>query len=111
MTYEPDAPKQAPSYVIDPLKRQGSDLLEKIGRYCFDLAEYKRHESYDDLEDTPLDEEQQEKLVEEGGPVEQEEMVRCGKNCAGCPHGPYVYKYEWKEGKVVSTYVGSVDAT
>lgn len=27
----------------------------------------------------------------------QAEWVRCGKNCNGCPHGPYWYGY-WREG-------------
>lgn len=108
MPYEPDEPKNIPAYVLNPLQRQSSDLLQKIGRYCFDLAEYKRHKSYDDVEESSLDPEKQEKLKEEEGPVEQEEMIRCGKNCSGCPHGPYLYKYEWEDGEVVSTYEGKV---
>jgi len=32
--------------------------------------------------------------------------VRCGKNCGGCPHGPYVYEV-WKEkGKQFWKYLG-----
>lgn len=34
------------------------------------------------------------------------EWVRCGKNCHGCPHGPYWYAY-WREGKKLhKRYVG-----
>lgn len=34
------------------------------------------------------------------------ERVKCGKDCAGCPHGPYLYKY-WREGKRLrKAYVG-----
>lgn len=34
------------------------------------------------------------------------EHVSCGKNCKGCPHGPYWYGY-WKEGgKTRSKYIG-----
>ncbi len=34
------------------------------------------------------------------------ERVSCGKNCKGCPHGPYWYGY-WKEGgKTKSKYIG-----
>lgn len=34
------------------------------------------------------------------------EMVSCGKNCKGCPHGPYWYGY-WREGgKTRSRYIG-----
>ncbi|VVB71997.1 Uncharacterised protein [uncultured archaeon] len=34
------------------------------------------------------------------------ERVSCGKNCKGCPHGPYWYGY-WREaGKTRSKYIG-----
>ena len=34
------------------------------------------------------------------------ERVSCGKNCKGCPHGPYWYAY-WREGgKTRSKYIG-----
>jgi hypothetical protein len=34
------------------------------------------------------------------------EKVSCGKNCKGCPHGPYWYGY-WREGgKTHSKYIG-----
>ncbi len=34
------------------------------------------------------------------------ERVPCGKNCKGCPHGPYWYGY-WREGKRTrSKYIG-----
>ncbi len=34
------------------------------------------------------------------------EKVSCGKNCKGCPHGPYWYAY-WREGgKTRSKYIG-----
>ena len=104
MVKEPEAPGAA-SYVIEPLKRQAPDLLEKIGRYCFDLAEYKRHQSWEEVEEE-VDEELQEKLMEEEAPVKQEEMISCGKNCNGCPHGPYIYEYEWTGEKVESRYIG-----
>lgn len=35
-----------------------------------------------------------------------QEYVRCGKNCASCPHGPYWYYY-WRVGKRLhKKYVG-----
>lgn len=34
------------------------------------------------------------------------ERIACGKNCKGCPHGPYWYGY-WREGgKTRSRYIG-----
>ena len=36
----------------------------------------------------------------------RQEKVSCGKNCKGCPHGPYWYGY-WREGgKTRSKYIG-----
>lgn len=36
----------------------------------------------------------------------RQEHVRCGKDCAACPHGPYWYAY-WKEGgRSRSQYIG-----
>ncbi len=34
------------------------------------------------------------------------EKVSCGKNCKGCPHGPYWYGYWREDGKTRSKYVG-----
>lgn len=37
----------------------------------------------------------------------RQESVRCGKDCAACPHGPYWYAY-WKEGgRSRSQYIGA----
>jgi len=34
------------------------------------------------------------------------EKVSCGKNCKGCPHGPYWYGYWREDGKTHSKYIG-----
>lgn len=34
-------------------------------------------------------------------------MVRCGKGCGGCPHGPYWYGYYRHKGSFVSFYIGA----
>jgi hypothetical protein len=36
----------------------------------------------------------------------RQQHIRCGKDCAACPHGPYWYAY-WKEdGRARSQYIG-----
>jgi hypothetical protein len=36
----------------------------------------------------------------------RQQRIRCGKDCAACPHGPYWYAY-WKEdGRTRSQYIG-----
>lgn len=45
--------------------------------------------------------------TERDGVSYQLEKVKCGKDCMGCPHGPYWYAYyRTPYGKVVSKYVG-----
>jgi hypothetical protein len=33
-------------------------------------------------------------------------LVPCGKNCSGCPHGPYLYRVQKAQGKLIWTYLG-----
>jgi len=33
-------------------------------------------------------------------------LVPCGKNCSGCPHGPYAYEVTWNGGRQVWKYLG-----
>jgi hypothetical protein len=38
-------------------------------------------------------------------------MVKCGDDaCGGCPHGPYIYGYQRKDGEIKSLYVGKPKA-
>jgi len=36
----------------------------------------------------------------------QLEEIMCGKNCRGCPHGPYYYGYFRQGGRLRSVYIG-----
>jgi len=36
----------------------------------------------------------------------QRQLIFCGKDCRGCPHGPYWYGFEKRDGKTRSEYVG-----
>jgi hypothetical protein len=36
-------------------------------------------------------------------------LVQCGKNCNGCPHGPYLYKVTRVNGKQAWKYIGRTD--
>ena len=38
-------------------------------------------------------------------------FVACGKNCNGCPHGPYLYKVSRVNGKQVWEYLGRANET
>jgi hypothetical protein len=48
------------------------------------------------------------KVHTSGSMTFRQERVSCGKNCKGCPHGPYWYGY-WREGgKTRSKYIGKI---
>ena len=34
-------------------------------------------------------------------------LVPCGKQCNGCPHGPYLYRVYRKDGKTIWEYLGA----
>lgn len=36
----------------------------------------------------------------------QLEYIRCGRHCRKCPHGPYWYRYQKKDGRTKKEYVG-----
>lgn len=37
------------------------------------------------------------------------EWIKCGKNCSGCPHGPYWYRYRREGDRLKKEYVGKGD--
>lgn len=40
------------------------------------------------------------------GVTYRQASVRCGKDCAACPHGPYWYAYWREDGRARSQYIG-----
>lgn len=36
----------------------------------------------------------------------RQQRIRCGKDCAACPHGPYWYAYWQEAGRSRSQYIG-----
>ena len=109
MTKEPDRP-DLPDYVVDPVKRQDVEELEELRDYVLALIEYKQYVDFDEVE-TDLPQKAQTKLKQSKGPTYLLEMVKCGDNaCGGCPHGPYIYGYQRKDGEIKSWYVGKPKA-
>ena len=35
-------------------------------------------------------------------------LIKCGRHCHGCPHGPYWYGYYRAKGSFISFYIGQV---
>jgi len=92
-----------PKTIIHSLEHQDLSVLCEIR----DLVEHLIKESGKPLlaEDLPDDREVLD--VQTTGCITYSlEKVSCGKNCKGCPHGPYWYGY-WREGgKTHSKYIG-----
>lgn len=93
---EPTPDESVPAYVRDGVARQDPETLRDIARWATELAEWKEREV--DAEEIATDlgaDEQIDEIDEEsenGGGTIVEKRVTCGKDCDGCPHGPYRYR-------------------
>lgn len=102
----PTAPASLPNYLADGLPKQDVETLEDVRDYVDELLEHRRRpvgpeELPDDVE--PVDEDP------DGGGTLVKERVKCGADCTcndGKHHGPYIYRYVRKNGKLTSEYVG-----
>jgi hypothetical protein len=106
MVEEPDPPEGVPDYVTEPIQRQDLESLNRIRNYLDRLIDAR--ERGPDVEEEL---EEGEKLVEkeEGdGYTRVVKKVKCGKNCSGCPHGPYEYHVTWDGKKTNWEYIGKV---
>jgi hypothetical protein len=102
-----------PSYVADGIDRQDADTLKAIEEYARARRKYLAAIEAAEIEAAELAEENEE-LVDvedsDGGTVVIKK-VPCGKDCEGCPHGPYKYVVR-REGETVNwNYRGRVDDT
>jgi len=93
MPAKPVPPEQIPTYIVEGIDRQDQATLEAIEQYARERREY-----LDALETQALDEADLADEGEELVDVEDDETgtvvikkVPCGKDCGGCPHGPYKY--------------------
>ena len=103
---EPVAPASIPEYVREGVERQDTSTLRELVAWAEELAEYR--------EQRPIEADDEEELVE----VEDDDdtagtkvvkKVPCGKDCDGCPHGPYEYRVHRDGKKLKWEYVGPVD--
>ena len=108
---KPVAPAIIPEYVRKGVERQDATILRQIATWCEELAEHR--------EERPIEVNDNEELVEvneddggdsESGGTPVVKKVPCGKECNGCPHGPYKYIVK-RQGKDLDwEYIGPVDA-
>lgn len=104
---KPIPPESIPKYVREGVENQDVSTLREIGMWAEELADYR--------EQRPIEIEEDEKLVEVGEDEESAgtrviKKVPCGKECNGCPHGPYEYRAK-RQGKDLDwEYIGPVDS-
>lgn len=94
-----------PTKLERTLERQKTETLHEVK----DLIEEILNEREKEIEPEDIPEKKNREVVsvkKAGKITYQLEKVYCGKNCSGCPHGPYWYAY-WKEdGQTKSKYIG-----
>jgi hypothetical protein len=111
MSSKPPAPEPIPQYIVDALHRQDKQSLAAIEDYAAVLREHIEAQESEPLDEDDLADENEE-LVDvedsDGGTVVIKK-VPCGKDCSGCPHGPYKYTVQRVEGKLEWEYKGPVN--
>ncbi len=103
----PEPPEEIPKYIHEGLEKQDVDTLEEVIQYSRELIEYLT-EPPEEVE-ADEDEELLEK-EERSGYTKVVKKVPCGKECSGCPHGPYVYHISRSGGGTVDwEYIGPLE--
>jgi hypothetical protein len=106
-TETPDVPDDVPKYVADGLERQDSETLREIQDYVAELIEWQQREV--EPEEVADDDEEIVGVEEHERGTVVSKMVPCGKDCEGCPHGPYEYLAYRDGGTVKTEYLGPVE--
>lgn len=88
---KPERPDNIPDYVADGIERQDVPILHDIVVFSEELIQFIQQPPSEDTDD--LTDEQEELLESVQGEnwTQVQKMVDCGKQCSGCPHGPYLY--------------------
>lgn len=107
---EPEPADSIPAYVVDGIDRQDAATLEAIEEYVRARREYldaleARELAEDDLAD---DGEEVVNVEDSDGGTVVIKKVPCGKDCDGCPHGPYKYVVRRDGGSLNWDYKGPV---
>ena len=106
----PKPPESVPKYIAEGIPKQDIDTLHDIACWVdelidlysrpIDLSEIETEE--DEIVDIPS------KSSGSKGTIVIKK-VKCGKDCNGCPHGPYKYRAYRQKGKVKWDYIGKVE--
>lgn len=102
----PPAPDAIPQYIVDGMHRQDTPSLEAIEQYARDLQATLEEQDAQPIDEDALGNESEHvtKVGEKDGWTYVEKKLDCGKNCKGCPHGPYMYRVNREDGELVWDY-------
>lgn len=100
-----------PKYISEGLNRQPEPIISDIVIYTEELIEYVNQPPSNTNDELTNEREQLLDSKEGDKWTQVQKEVDCGKQCSGCPHGPYLYlvrrvtpsKLEWKYIGPVST--------
>lgn len=93
MDERPAPPDSVPTYVREGVERQDAETLREIARWAERLAAWKERDVDGTAIREDLDEEEQvDEIDEDDRGTIVRKRVPCGKDCSGCPHGPYEYR-------------------
>jgi hypothetical protein len=106
MSNLPEHPEEIPKYIREGLEKQDVGTLEEVIQYSRELVEYL-------TEPPEVEPDEDEELLEKeerSGYTKVVKKVPCGKDCSGCPHGPYVYHVSRSGGGTVDwEYIGPLE--
>jgi len=109
MSSTPEAPSSLPKYLAEGLPKQDVETLEDTQEYVQTLVEWMNRPV-----EVEVDDDEELVDVEDDGESSKGtkvvKKVPCGKNCNGCPHGPYEYRVYRTGGDVKWEYVGPVES-
>ncbi|ELZ26526.1 hypothetical protein C475_08872 [Halosimplex carlsbadense 2-9-1] len=104
-----DPSEHIPQYILDGLDRQDVRSLEAIIQYSRERIEELQAEINE--EELADDDEEVVDVDVEASPgwTRVVKKVPCGKDCGGCPHGPYVYMVKRTGDGLTWDYRGRAD--
>lgn len=106
---EPDRPDDVAAYILDGVDRQSDpETLRAIAEYANARADHlEALEARElDADDVVADDEELVDVENGSKGTIVTKKIPCGKDCSGCPHGPYKYRNYRDGDRVVTEYLG-----
>lgn len=103
---QPTPPQELPKYLRNGLQKQDIESLRTVISFAEALLNYRVSITEDDI--TADDNEDIVTIEQNKNGSLIEKKIPCGKDCNGCPHGPYKYRVYRNNGKVKWEYIGRV---